>query len=62
MYVTNFLIECLLNFAFKLSVVLKPRYNLVNTHWKIYGCVHNNWMFWDALTEVVLFCKSGNKW
>ena len=30
---------------FKLSIVFKLRYNVVNIHWKMYGYVHNNCMF-----------------
>ena len=49
-----------IKFAFKLSIVFKLRDNLVNIQWKMYGCVHNNCIFWHVLTEVVPFGKSAH--
>ena len=53
-------IECLLNFAFKSSIALKLRYNVVNVHRKCMVVYTTTVWFQDVLMEMVPFCKSGH--
>ena len=55
LYVSNFLIKCLLNFAFQIICCFKLRYNLVNIHWKRKIVYSTTRFIWDVLTEVVPF-------